>query len=127
MPAARSRLMVRLYCGGLATGSSRLAREFESLASAERFYSAVDVVTAEAGFAVRLDGRAPRSPRRAPLILPTRALAELIAAEWAAQGVSVVIATMPATRLAWTALDGVAAARDETAAEVASCAAADQL
>ena len=57
-----------------------------------------------AGFAVRLDGRTPRSPAGRPLVLPTLALAELIAQEWAAQGENIDPDTMLATRLAWTAL-----------------------
>jgi chaperone required for assembly of F1-ATPase len=70
----------------------------------KRFYALADVAPAEGGFAVTLDGRTPRSPERRPLVLQTRALAELVAAEWAAQGVEIVPAAMPATRLAWTAI-----------------------
>ena len=58
-----------------------------------------------AGFEVRLDGRAPRSPGARPLNLPTPALAELVAAEWNAQEGVIVFASMPATRLAYAALD----------------------
>lgn len=69
-----------------------------------RFYAAVATAPADGGFAVTLDGRVPRSPRGLPLVLPTQALAHLVAAEWAAQGEDILPATMPATRLAWTAL-----------------------
>jgi chaperone required for assembly of F1-ATPase len=69
-----------------------------------RFYKAVDTAPAEGGFAVRLDGRTPRSPAGERLILPTQALADLAAADWAAQGQNIVPDTMPAVRLAWTAL-----------------------
>jgi chaperone required for assembly of F1-ATPase len=73
---------------------------------ARRFYAEVTVVDdGQGGHAIRLDGRAPRSPAGRPLILPTRPLADLIAAEWRAQGETVNPATMPATRLAHTALD----------------------
>ena len=55
-------------------------------------------------FSVRLDGRAPNSPAGALLVLPTDALAQLVADEWAAQGEYLDPASMPATRLAWGAL-----------------------
>ena len=70
-----------------------------------RFYAKADVAAAEGGgFAVRLDERQPRSPQGQPLVLPTRALARLVADEWAAQGENILPETMPATRLAWGAL-----------------------
>ena len=50
--------------------------------------------------------------------MPTRALAQAIADEWAAQGEIVDPDTMPLTRLANSALDGVARTMAETAAEV---------
>jgi chaperone required for assembly of F1-ATPase len=79
---------------------------------ARRFYVQVSVVPDDAGgHGVRLDGRAPRSPGGRVLNLPTRALAELIADEWRAQGDTVETAAMPATRLAHTALDVVPGAR----------------
>jgi chaperone required for assembly of F1-ATPase len=90
-----------------------------------RFYKSAEAGPADGGFAVLLDGRAPRSPAARPLVLPTRALAALIAEEWVAQGETVAYGTMPATRLAHTALDGVPAARAETAAGFTRFAAAD--
>jgi len=81
-----------------------------------RFYAKAEAAPAEGGFAVSLDGRTPRSPGGAPLILPSLALASLVAGEWAAQGADMLPATMPATRLAWTAL----ASRDETARQAAA-------
>jgi chaperone required for assembly of F1-ATPase len=79
---------------------------------ARRFYKDATVVDdGERGYAVRLDGRSPRSPQGRPLSLPTRALAELIADEWRAQGDTVRTDAMPATRLAHTALDVVPGAR----------------
>jgi chaperone required for assembly of F1-ATPase len=69
-----------------------------------RFYRAAETAPAEGGYAVRLDGRQPRSPQGQALILPTEALARLVAEEWAAQGENVLTETMPATRLAWGAL-----------------------
>jgi chaperone required for assembly of F1-ATPase len=92
-----------------------------------RFYTTTDVEATEGGFAVRLDGRVPRSPAGRPLLLSTGALADLIAAEWRAQGEFIVFATMPATRLAWATLDGVAAAREEAVQSIVRYAGADLL
>ncbi len=94
---------------------------------ARRFWKAVDVEPREGGFAVRLDGRGARTPGGNPLVLPTRALADLVGEEWAAQGEHVLPATMPATRLAATALDRTPAVREETADELARYAASDTL
>ena len=104
---------------------SVLTQTFESLKPPRRFYLGVDVAPAEGGFGVRLDERPAHTPQGRPLVLPTEALADLIAAEWAAQGERIVMTGMPATRLAHTALDAVPLARGETAASIARFAAAD--
>jgi len=101
-----------------------LPDDFERI---RRFYKTVGVAPAGPGFAVTLDGRTPRSPGGHRLVLPTEALAALIAEEWAAQGESIILAEMSATRLAYSAFDGVAAARADTAASVARYAGADLL
>ena len=91
-----------------------------------RFYKRAEVVTADGGgFAVRLDGRAVRTPGKRPLVAPTRAVAERIAAEWAAQGETIEPMSMPATRLANSAIDGVVDTLAETCAAIADYAAAD--
>jgi chaperone required for assembly of F1-ATPase len=100
----------------------------DPLQKPRRFYKAVTVEpAAEGGFAVLLDGRAPRSPRGAPLVLPSQALASLIGEEWAAQDTLIDMAAMPATRLAHTALDVVAAHRAQSIEAVGRFAAADLL
>lgn len=58
---------------------------------------------------ILLDGRPVRTPARAALALPTAALADAVAAEWAAQGEEVLPRTMPLTGLANAAIDRVAA------------------
>ena len=58
-----------------------------------------------ANVTVLLDGRAPKTPAHAKLTLPTGAAAQLVADEWAAQGEFIEPGTMPATRLASTAID----------------------
>jgi len=91
-----------------------------------RFYAKAEAAPAEGGFAVSLDGRTPRSPRGSPLILPTQALASLVAGEWTAQGADILPATMPATRLAWTALATAEAGGRQGAVErIASFAGSD--
>lgn len=52
----------------------------------KRFYKDVTVEAAEGGFGVRLDGRAIKSVGGRPQLVPTRALAEALAAEWDRQG-----------------------------------------
>jgi chaperone required for assembly of F1-ATPase len=92
-----------------------------------RFYKAVEIAPAEGGFAVLLDGRALRTPGGARLALPTRPLAELVAEEWAAQGETIEMGQMHATRLANTAVDSISAARAATADQVARYAGSDLL
>jgi len=62
-------------------------------------------------FQILLDGKPVTTPARNLLALPARALAEAIAAEWAAQGDEIVPVSMPFLRLAHTVIDGVAANR----------------
>jgi len=91
-----------------------------------RFYKRAEVVAADGGgFAVRLDDRAVRTPGKRPLVASTRAVAELIAAEWAAQGETIEPMSMPTTRLANSAIDGVAGALAATRAAIANYAATD--
>ena len=52
----------------------------------KRFWTSATVEPEGAGFAVRLDGRAVRTPAKAALVLPTRAMAEDIAAARTAEG-----------------------------------------
>lgn len=92
-----------------------------------RFYDRAVVAATGAGFEVRLDGRAPRSPGARPLDLPTPALAELVAAEWNAQEGVIVFASMPATRLAYAALDAGDAGKEEWVASIVGYARADLL
>lgn len=84
----------------------------------KRFYKTAGVVEAETGFAVTLDDKPMRTPNKARLIVPTRALAEAIAAEWQSQGETVRVSELYMTRLANTAIDRVSALRDETVATI---------
>ncbi|MEM1130338.1 MAG: ATP12 family protein [Pseudomonadota bacterium] len=85
-----------------------------------RFWKTATVVTLpEGGFAVHLDERPVRTPAKAALCLPSADLAAWIAREWDAQGELVDPATMPATRMANSAVDKVAAAPAEVMGELA--------
>ena len=74
----------------------------------KRFYENVALAEEVGGYAVRLDGRPLRTPGRLPLVVPARAAAEAIAAEWTAQTAHIDPATMPVTRLSNTIVDGIA-------------------
>ncbi len=74
----------------------------------KRFYKDAEVIETKEDFAVRLDGKSVRTPGRAVLALPTLAAAQIVAAEFAAQGETINPVTMPALRLVNSAIDGVA-------------------
>ncbi|MEM0909171.1 MAG: ATP12 family protein [Pseudomonadota bacterium] len=93
----------------------------------KKFYQAADIKEENDGaFAVVLDGKPVRTPSRALLKAPARA-AEAIAAEWNAQDVFIEPLTMPLTRLANTAIDGVTAARESVAEDIVKIAGNDLL
>lgn len=99
----------------------------ESEERLKRFWKAVDVAEGEGGWTVLLDGRAPKTPAHAKMTLPTEVAARLVADEWAAQGEFIEPGTMPATRLASTAIDRVSQVRDAVADEIAAYAGSDAL
>ena len=92
-----------------------------------RFYTDAAIAADGPPFAVLLDGRAVRTPAKAHLALPTVALASAVAEEWAAQGERIDPATMPLTRIANTALDGVAQHAAAVRSEIAAFAGSDLL
>lgn len=75
--------------------------------TARRFWTTASAVPVEGGFTVHLDARPVRTPLKAPLVVPTLALAEAVAAEWQAQEKTVNPETMPFTRTANSAIDKV--------------------
>ncbi len=93
----------------------------------KRFWKAVDVAEQDGRWRVLLDGRSPKTPGGVPYDLPTEAAARLVADEWAAQGEFLIPATMPATRLAATAIDRIEQAREAVADEIAAYAGTDLL
>ncbi|MDM7933204.1 ATP12 family protein [Tabrizicola sp.] len=98
-----------------------------SVWSARRFWTDATVHPEAGGFAVHLDARPLRTPRKAPLILPTKALAQAVAAEWQAQEGKVNPATMPFTRTANSAIDKVAPQFAEVVAMLAEYGGSDLL
>ena len=73
----------------------------------KRFYKSAAAAETPDGFSVQLDGRAVKTPAGRALTLPTRALAEAIAAEWDAQGDEIEPKSMHLMPLAGTAIDRV--------------------
>ncbi len=94
----------------------------------KRFYKEVAVKDEEGGGAsLLLDGKPVRTPGKAALALPARALAEAIAAEWRAQGERIDPSTMPLTRLANSAIDGVKGREQAVIDDIARHAGSDLL
>ena len=85
-----------------------------------RFWTTASHVPEGTGFGIRLDGRAVKTPAKAPMVVPGAALARAIAAEWDAQQDAINPNTMPLTRIANSAIDKVAAQAVEVAEIVAA-------
>ena len=90
-----------------------------------RFYKVATTLETEGGFAVSLDGRIPKTPAKASLVLPNLVTAQLLAAEWESQGEQVIPASMPLTRLVNVAIDRAVATRDAMIEEVVKYAGTD--
>ena len=95
----------------------------------KRFYKETAVEAADGGFRVLLDGKPMRTPAKAILIVPTRPLAEAIAAEWSGvpDKAEINAAHLPLTRLAATGIDRVVPRREEIIADTAKYAGSDLL
>jgi chaperone required for assembly of F1-ATPase len=93
----------------------------------KRFWKAAQVAPVDGGFAVLLDARPVKTPAKASLILPTEGLAALVASEWEAQQGLVDPETMPATRMANSAIDKVIPQYDEVAGLLAAYGETDHL
>ncbi|MEL7272520.1 MAG: ATP12 family protein [Pseudomonadota bacterium] len=74
----------------------------------KRFYKTAAVLEEADSFGVALDKRPVRTPGKALLASTSRDVAQMLAAEWDAQGERIDPMTMPVTRLLNTAIDGVA-------------------
>ncbi len=73
----------------------------------KRFYAEAGVAETEGGFAVTLDGKPIRTPSGRQVVIPSKPLAEAVAAEWGAQAEYLEPMTMPLTRLANSVVEGV--------------------
>lgn len=94
----------------------------------KRFYTEASVGEAPGGgYQILLDGRPVRTPGKQLLSLPTQKLAQAIAEEWAAQKERIDPSTMPLSKLAITAIDGVADSLREVASDVVRFAGSDLL
>lgn len=88
----------------------------------KRFWTVAEAAPEQGGHGVRLDGKPLRIPSGPPLLVPSRPLAEAIAAEWqdaGAEGQEMDYADVPLTRLAGTAQLRVAPDPAPTAAAIA--------
>ncbi|RJL16706.1 ATP12 family chaperone protein [Paracoccus siganidrum] len=94
---------------------------------ARRFWKAAGVRPAGTGWEVALDDRPLRTPGKQPLVLPTGALAQAIAAEWDAQDQVIDPNAMPLTRAANSAIEKVRANFDAVADMLAEYAGTDLL
>jgi chaperone required for assembly of F1-ATPase len=93
----------------------------------KRFYKRAEMSEEEGVFTLRLDGKPARTPARNRLAVGDPRLADAIAAEWNAQGEYIEAAAMPVTRLANTALDGVASRLQEVRDDISAYAGTDLL
>ncbi|MCR9256822.1 MAG: ATPase [Alphaproteobacteria bacterium] len=91
----------------------------------KRFYKTAAVEAADDGHAITLDGRPVKTPAKAPLVVPSARLADIIAGEWDAQGEQVDPTSMPLMRLAATTIDRIAPQREGVVAETAKYAETD--
>lgn len=71
----------------------------------KRFYKEVQVLDADDGFGVGLDGKVIKTPGRGPILVPHPRLAHGIAEEWRAQEGEIRPHTMPLMQLAATVID----------------------
>jgi chaperone required for assembly of F1-ATPase len=93
----------------------------------KRLFKTVTIANAAGGVCLLLDGKPIRTPRKARFVLPTKSLAEALAAEWEAQGTHIDPVTMPLTRLANSAIDGVSGCEQQIREEILAYAASDLL
>jgi chaperone required for assembly of F1-ATPase len=93
----------------------------------KRFYKMAAVAQADAGWQVTLDGRAVKTQGGRGQLVPSQALAEALAAEWAAQGEDIDPAALVLRDMADHAIDVIAADRAAVIADLLRYAETDTL
>jgi chaperone required for assembly of F1-ATPase len=93
----------------------------------KRFYKVVSVAAVESGWQVTLDDRAVKTQGGRAQILPTRALAEALAGEWAGQGETIDPAALVLRDMADHARDVIASDRTAVIADLLRYAETDTL
>ncbi|MDE2597581.1 MAG: molecular chaperone, partial [Sphingomonadales bacterium] len=78
----------------------------------KRFYKEAGAAQADGGWRVELDGRPIKTVAARPQIVPSRALAQALAAEWAAQGEAIDPGSFVLRDMADYAIDVVGPERD---------------
>jgi chaperone required for assembly of F1-ATPase len=98
-------------------------------ALSKRFYKEATRTPSSAGkgHEIHLDGRPLRTPMKRLLVIEGQPFSELVLAEWLAQAEVIDPASMPATRLANSAVDTVADNRDAALSEIVAYAGNDLL
>lgn len=84
----------------------------------KRFWKDVTVEQEGGGWQVALDGRRLKTQGKRPQMVPSRALAELLAGEWATQGEEVDPAAFPHRDMADYAIDMIATGEDDVVAKL---------
>jgi chaperone required for assembly of F1-ATPase len=109
------------------TNPMEAARRSSRAVQRTRFYTDVGVGEADGGYTVTLDGKPIKTPSGRTVVVPARALAEMIAAEWNAQGEFIEPLTMPLTRFANSVVQGVVDQSEAVKDDVAKYFASDML
>jgi chaperone required for assembly of F1-ATPase len=91
----------------------------------KRFWKEVSVEPEGEDWTIKLDARPVKTPARAPLMVPSRRLAEAIADEWRSIGETIDPRAMPLTGIANAAIDRVTPEREAFAEGLAGYAEAD--
>jgi chaperone required for assembly of F1-ATPase len=90
-----------------------------------RFYANASAAFGPDGYTLLLDGKTARTPGRRSLTVPSKGIAEALAAEWNAVVDEIDPTRMPLTRLVNAGLDGVAAAMEPVREEILAFAGSD--
>jgi chaperone required for assembly of F1-ATPase len=93
----------------------------------KRFYASAGTSEVDGGFSITLDGKPIKTPSGHQVMVPSRSIADAIAAEWNAQTETIDPLTMPLTRLANSVIEGVIDKVEAVADDVAKYLGSDLL